>query len=615
MSSDTLDKLITFKSLNPQIHGRLNTFTRGILGRMHYESTAVILDSLRDILDNAHVKVSYEKEELRSKLLLMDGVSSVIMRKKHISLTLETIIMKPADESQEEHAIAILEDAGREPNTSIAIPGLVLHIKWSEDLQSGAPSFRCGLTPKKDVGVYYQGFDGSELMHPHWISANDPCLGDFGPPITEARAAMDIPLQVILLLMYLRQYNTDDCAGRKFYRWAPEKELVKLHCESISDGTHGALRNCIYSRACIPNTPHFEFGCDPAFHYSDWISGLYNAADFQSAHDSLAYHLPPEVLETQPEYNEGHPDFEDILWLTRQISQIYVHQNNRTIVPHALALMFLENQAGLILDPEAPSIERKICHTIAEAAAPWARNYLVRHHLASLRSVEEEKQKCLNTRARYSLNNLPTPIAHQEALTYDRRYYTHNERMIFVDGKWSNDGVTVELEPFTSSKLQNYLLERWNFYADHIEALERNFTTPVEAININQEQIKEAYFLAIEDLKASPGLQRQYREFYKDMHGSAPTGFLEGWQAFANWLVVTYRLVCDGKYIKHDNMSAYNLLPLQRQKAFQDVALNITEDPEQASLNAFLDALVPELGENVSERTINFLEALTGENE
>lgn len=64
----------------------------------------------------------------------------------------------------------------------------------------------------------YSGYS-EEKCHPHWISHNSPCLGDFGPSITEAMAAGDFETAVYCLMEFLRQADNDDCAGMWWPLW------------------------------------------------------------------------------------------------------------------------------------------------------------------------------------------------------------------------------------------------------------------------------------------------------------------------------------------------------------------------------------------------------------
>ena len=48
-----------------------------------------------------------------------------------------------------------------------------------------------------------------------------PCLGDFQGPISEALDNFDIPTAVVVLSMFLQQFDPSDAAG-KYYRNFPK---------------------------------------------------------------------------------------------------------------------------------------------------------------------------------------------------------------------------------------------------------------------------------------------------------------------------------------------------------------------------------------------------------
>jgi len=65
----------------------------------------------------------------------------------------------------------------------------------------------------------YGGYDGSEVLHPHMTSTSQPCLGDFSGPVQDASEDYDIVTLVTLVGMFLRQFDPEDPAGRRFYHW------------------------------------------------------------------------------------------------------------------------------------------------------------------------------------------------------------------------------------------------------------------------------------------------------------------------------------------------------------------------------------------------------------
>ena len=62
----------------------------------------------------------------------------------------------------------------------------------------------------------YTGFNRNKVLHPHMTGTTHPCLGDFQGPITEALDNFDIPTAVVVLGMFLQQFDPADAAGRSY---------------------------------------------------------------------------------------------------------------------------------------------------------------------------------------------------------------------------------------------------------------------------------------------------------------------------------------------------------------------------------------------------------------
>ena len=62
----------------------------------------------------------------------------------------------------------------------------------------------------------YTGFERRKVLHPHMTDTTMPCLGDFQGPITEALDTFDIPTAVVVLGMFLQQFDPADAAGRSY---------------------------------------------------------------------------------------------------------------------------------------------------------------------------------------------------------------------------------------------------------------------------------------------------------------------------------------------------------------------------------------------------------------
>ena len=71
----------------------------------------------------------------------------------------------------------------------------------------------------------YTGFERRKVLHPHMTDTTMPCLGDFQGPITEALDTFDIPTAVVVLGMFLQQFDPADAAGRS-YRNFPSAESM-----------------------------------------------------------------------------------------------------------------------------------------------------------------------------------------------------------------------------------------------------------------------------------------------------------------------------------------------------------------------------------------------------
>ena len=75
----------------------------------------------------------------------------------------------------------------------------------------------------------FSGYGRDYLLHPHMISASEPCLGDFSGSIQDASEDYDIVSLVTLVGMFLRQFDPEDGAGGRFYNWpeyVPEPKPV-----------------------------------------------------------------------------------------------------------------------------------------------------------------------------------------------------------------------------------------------------------------------------------------------------------------------------------------------------------------------------------------------------
>lgn len=71
----------------------------------------------------------------------------------------------------------------------------------------------------------YTGFRSRKVLHPHMTDATSPCLGDFQGPISEALDNFDIPTAVVVLSMFLQQFDPSDEAGRSYRNFPKAKYM------------------------------------------------------------------------------------------------------------------------------------------------------------------------------------------------------------------------------------------------------------------------------------------------------------------------------------------------------------------------------------------------------
>lgn len=75
------------------------------------------------------------------------------------------------------------------------------------------------LSAPRGIESQIDGYSGNNTMHPHILSGNIPCLGDFGGPVIEAAQDLDFKTFATLIELFLSQAAADDPAGATWYRW------------------------------------------------------------------------------------------------------------------------------------------------------------------------------------------------------------------------------------------------------------------------------------------------------------------------------------------------------------------------------------------------------------
>jgi len=223
-----METQIEFNRLNPQ----LNQLCRNLSTDLMYSNfTSHNLSNLKDhfthrvsdLIDNAMHPFTTTRAELRAKLMNMETVKQVRFTKSGVSISLNPIVCSPS--SNNTHWVEEkLHDCNKKPNLDITIPGLILSIRWDISNPNNT-KFIYSLNVSKSEGIKYRAYSSNMMAHPHWIQRNNPCLGDFETSIGDAQLALDVPLQVTILVMFLSQYNPDDPAGKYIWKWAPEKVL------------------------------------------------------------------------------------------------------------------------------------------------------------------------------------------------------------------------------------------------------------------------------------------------------------------------------------------------------------------------------------------------------
>ena len=71
----------------------------------------------------------------------------------------------------------------------------------------------------------YTGYRSRKVLHPHMTDTTSPCLGDFQGPISEALDSFDIPTAVVVLGMFLQQFDPSDEAGRSYRNFPKAKYM------------------------------------------------------------------------------------------------------------------------------------------------------------------------------------------------------------------------------------------------------------------------------------------------------------------------------------------------------------------------------------------------------
>ena len=223
-----MDTQIAFGRMHPQWNQMCRSFSGDLMHGYYAEHNLQnikeqFIERISDLIDNAYQPVVTSRNELRNQLLAMSTVKKVVFRKDGMSVYLHDITCKPSG-GNDEHVQNEFICNNKKPDVNVIIPGLILGLRWT--ISTTNTFFSYSLNVAKNVGQKHRGYCGRSLAHPHWISRNAPCLGDFEQSISDAQHNLNIPLQITILIMYLEQYNYRDCAGAYMHNWAPERDLL-----------------------------------------------------------------------------------------------------------------------------------------------------------------------------------------------------------------------------------------------------------------------------------------------------------------------------------------------------------------------------------------------------
>ena len=86
------------------------------------------------------------------------------------------------------------------------------------------------ITAKNGQG--FRGYSSSPVPHPHVLSYQEPCLGDFGGPFWEALDDRDLVSALSILLLFLETVDANDAAGSYWNRWPwLNRDELMMECD------------------------------------------------------------------------------------------------------------------------------------------------------------------------------------------------------------------------------------------------------------------------------------------------------------------------------------------------------------------------------------------------
>lgn len=141
------------------------------------------------------------------------------------------------------------------------------------------------------------GLDDNDMPHPHWISAHNPCLGDFGGPVAECNDNLDIVGAIQIYIMFLQQWYQSDAAGRYAHRWDRDRYCYKAETDyddekeeiiitQFGTGTQRPAWHWEYQdlNAVAANSENRSYYLQTtAPHYQQWWDGIAAALEYEAA--------------------------------------------------------------------------------------------------------------------------------------------------------------------------------------------------------------------------------------------------------------------------------------------------------------------------------------------
>lgn len=137
---------------------------------------------------------------------------------------------------------ATVRNTGYPIDPVISIPACTINIT--------SPGHRLKITSKNGEGI--RGYSSQPVAHPHILSRQEPCLGDFGGPFWEAIDDQDLVSALSILLLFLETVDSNDAAGSywSYWPWLNKNELVMQcdHCNKLVDlhNPYTHRSNCEY---------------------------------------------------------------------------------------------------------------------------------------------------------------------------------------------------------------------------------------------------------------------------------------------------------------------------------------------------------------------------------